>query len=64
MKFRFDPNQEYQLEAIRSVADLFDGEPFIRSAMVFKSGTVALSALALTDELVADLTLRCRLKTI
>ncbi len=27
MKLQFDPNQSYQLEAIRSVVDLFDGQP-------------------------------------
>ena len=50
MKFRFGPNQEYQLEAIRSVADLFDGQPFIRGGMQFKSGTVALSVAGLAAE--------------
>ena len=25
MRLRFDPNQEYQLEAVDAVADLFDG---------------------------------------
>lgn len=27
MKLRFDPKQDYQLEAIRAVTDLFDGQP-------------------------------------
>ncbi len=46
MRFRFDPNQECQFGAVRSVVDLSDGEPFIRVGMVFKSGSVALSAVA------------------
>ena len=27
MKLRFESNQEYQLEAIRSVVDIFEGQP-------------------------------------
>ena len=27
MKIQFDATQEYQLDAIRSVTDLFDGQP-------------------------------------
>ena len=27
MKLHFDSNQEYQLEAIKSVTDLFEGQP-------------------------------------
>jgi len=29
MKFKFDPNQEYQLQAIRSVVDLFEGQSYL-----------------------------------
>ncbi len=27
MQFKFDPNQEFQLEAIHSLTNLFDGQP-------------------------------------
>ena len=27
MKLRFDPNQQYQLDAIRAVVDIFKGQP-------------------------------------
>ncbi|OGW54413.1 MAG: hypothetical protein A2Z60_00930 [Nitrospirae bacterium RIFCSPLOWO2_02_42_7] len=27
MKLHFDSNQEYQIEAIRAVADIFEGQP-------------------------------------
>ena len=27
MKFRFDPNQEFQQDAISAVVDLFEGQP-------------------------------------
>lgn len=35
MKLQFEPNQEYQLEAIRSVVDVFDGQPLNRSDYEF-----------------------------
>jgi len=38
LKFRFDANQEYQLEAIDAVVDLFDGQPYNAIDLVFPKG--------------------------
>jgi len=38
MEFRFDPSQDYQLEAIAAAADLFEGQPLVRSQLVAPSG--------------------------
>ena len=27
MKLHFDPNQQYQLDAVKSIIDIFDGQP-------------------------------------
>ncbi len=35
MKLQFDKNQEYQLKAIQSVIDLFDGQPVVHSDFEF-----------------------------
>lgn len=35
MKIQFDANQEYQLEAIRSVVDLFEGQPLNQTQLEF-----------------------------
>lgn len=35
MKLQFDANQEYQIAAIKAVADLFDGQPRVDAAMDF-----------------------------
>ncbi|MHB8375813.1 MAG: DEAD/DEAH box helicase family protein, partial [Dehalococcoidia bacterium] len=42
MKFRFDPNQEYQIEAIESVADLFDGAARSELDLNFTLGFAAI----------------------
>lgn len=34
MKFKFDPNQQYQLDAIDAVVDLFDGQPHDAESLV------------------------------
>ena len=35
MKLQFDPNQEYQLDAIQSVVDIFDGQPLKAGEFAF-----------------------------
>lgn len=45
MKFKFDPNQEYQLEAIEAVTELFDGQPRAGGGMHFVPGTTGLAAV-------------------
>ena len=54
VQFKFDPNQEYQVEAIEAVADLLEGQPRLGAAPRFIPGTLALAAVAnelsLTDD--------------
>ncbi|MBX2966824.1 MAG: DEAD/DEAH box helicase family protein [Cyclobacteriaceae bacterium] len=61
MRFKFDKNQEYQLQAIQSVVDLFDGQPMSNSAFEFSkddgnTGSIKFTeagvgnSLALTEE--------------
>jgi type III restriction enzyme len=38
MEFKFDPSQEYQLQAINSTAQLFEGQPLVRSQLVAPLG--------------------------
>ena len=47
MKFQFDANQEYQLEAVRAVVALFEGQPDASQNEV--SMTDGLSSLRLTE---------------
>ena len=35
MKLHFDPNQDYQLKAIKSVVDIFEGQPLSHSDFEF-----------------------------
>src|SRR5262245_52706537 len=44
MKFRFDPGQPHQTQAIRAVADLFDGQPFVEPD--FSDWTHAMAPVA------------------
>lgn len=39
MKFKFDPNQEYQVRAVEAVANLLDGQPRISVEPTFELGT-------------------------
>lgn len=38
MKIQFDPKQQYQLDAVASVVDLFDGQPLERMDYAFLAG--------------------------
>jgi type III restriction enzyme len=44
MKFRFDSDQEYQLQAIASVVDLFEGQPRIEAELVLAEAGFAAVA--------------------
>lgn len=46
MEFRFDPNQEFQVRAIDSIADLFRGQTRVAASVHFQSGTLSLAAIA------------------
>ncbi len=35
MKLHFDPNQDYQLQAIKSIVDIFEGQPLSQSDFEF-----------------------------
>ena len=53
MEFRFDPAQEFQLDAIAAAADLFEGQPYLPSELVIpESGSFAVVAnrLDLSEE--------------
>ena len=48
MKLHFDPNQNYQLEAIKSVVNLFDGQPLAAGEYAF-SLDEGISGLLMTE---------------
>ncbi|HYW91866.1 MAG TPA: DEAD/DEAH box helicase family protein [Gammaproteobacteria bacterium] len=52
MKLKFDANQDYQIEAIQAVVDLFDGQPDASQSAVTRDD--ALSSLKLTEVGVAN----------
>lgn len=39
MKLHFDSNQEYQIEAIKSITDLFEGQPLTGGDFEFSIST-------------------------
>jgi type III restriction enzyme len=45
VKLRFDPNQDYQVAAIDSVADLFEGQPRVEFDLQFSLGSGAAVAV-------------------
>ncbi len=46
MLFKFDANQEFQLDAIAAVCDLFEGQTRCQATVSFKAGTLSLAAVA------------------
>ena len=46
MEFRFDANQEFQVNAITAVTGLFDGQAKVEGQVRFQDGTVSLAAVA------------------
>ncbi|OOY05873.1 DEAD/DEAH box helicase family protein [Thioclava sp. F28-4] len=59
MKFKFDSDQEYQVDAVESVIGLFDGQAFVRNQLTVPTGAtfqVVPNRLDLTpDQLLANL---------
>ncbi|MBR9890790.1 DEAD/DEAH box helicase family protein [bacterium] len=59
MKFKFDSDQEYQVDAVESVVGLFDGQAFVRNQLSAPTGAtfqVVPNRLDLTpDQLLANL---------
>lgn len=59
MKFKFDSDQEYQVDAVESVVGLFDGQAFVRNQLTVPVGAtfqVVPNRLDLTpDQLLANL---------
>jgi len=45
MRFRFDPNQDFQIRAIEAVCDLFEGQPLVHATVRFEDGTLSLAAV-------------------
>lgn len=43
MRFKFDANQEYQLQAISAIVDLFDGQPRVEVDLTFRLGFSAVA---------------------
>ncbi|MCD1295022.1 DEAD/DEAH box helicase [Methanocella sp. CWC-04] len=41
MEFRFDANQEYQLQAVNSICDLFIGQPKVELELIFGISSIA-----------------------
>src|SRR5262245_19495122 len=59
MQFEFDPNQDYQVEAVQSVAQLLDGQPRVDATPSFEfgvaPGTVGNRLDLSVDDLLANL---------
>jgi type III restriction enzyme len=46
VELKFDADQEFQIAAVQSVADLFAGQPRLEPVIEFKPGTLTLAAIA------------------
>lgn len=46
MEFKFDANQEYQVQAVDAICDLFDGQIYVQAQVSFSAGTFALASIA------------------
>ena len=51
MKIQFDAQQQYQLDAVSAVTDIFDGQPLERPDFAVIQTGEALQALATCNEL-------------
>lgn len=49
MKLKFDKNQEYQLQAVQSVVDLFDGQPMNNSGFEFSMADTNSGSIKFTE---------------
>ncbi|WP_301677239.1 DEAD/DEAH box helicase family protein [Methanoculleus methanifontis] len=45
MEFKFDANQEFQVQAVDAICDLFDGQIHIRAQVSFNAGTFTLASI-------------------
>jgi len=57
MKIQFDSNQDYQLEAIQAVVDVFDGQPLAQGEYEIRFDTLGgdlLSDLGVGNNLILD----------
>ena len=56
MKLKFDPNQQYQLDAVDAVVGVFDGQPLSGSDFEGSSLIIPVKSLILgTPDLIIDL---------
>lgn len=46
MEFKFDANQDFQIDAIEAVTDLFEGQGCVPALVEFQEGTLNLAAIA------------------
>lgn len=55
MKLKFDPNQQYQIDAVNAVVDLFEGQPLVQggfeSRVSYKHGMFELDELIVSNNL-------------